>query len=268
MVREAFKKTILPNGEIKHDPDYGENWEAGAVMKANGSDARKIWTPLPSGSGGTTNYVGYWNNWNEDNYVQINDLFEMTGNIVRDFHNSNTTCAGTGDVADGNVDDIKGLINFIRGEDYFDYKGGCDIYDDRNWTDDPEASMLGDIYHSQLVEVGEPNANTTFTANNQEAYWRSINNYAAFKKPNLVDLKLFMQDQMQECFMLLELKAQRVCAVKKSGLVPPFIAAQMPQMLNTNLEGAFERDGVTYSGSNVIFGLMALLLFTMFLSKV
>ena len=54
-------------------------------MKANGSDARKIWTPLVSGSGGTTNYVGYWNNWNEDNYVQINDLFEMTGNIVRTF---------------------------------------------------------------------------------------------------------------------------------------------------------------------------------------
>ena len=252
---KLLRKTILPNGEIKHDPDYGENWEAGAVMKANGSDVRKIWTPLASGSGGTTNYVGYWNNWNEDNYVQINDLFEMTGNIVRDFHNSNTTCAGTGDVADGNVDDIKGLINFIRGEDYFDYKGGCDIYDDRNWSDEPEASMLGDIYHSQLVEVGEPNANTTFTANNQEAYWRSINNYAAFKKTQLGRSKIIYAGS--NAGMLHAFRAEGPEGVRGKeewAFVPPFIAAQMPQMLNTNLEGAFERDGVTYSGSNAIFG--------------
>ena len=69
-------------------------------------------------------------------------------------------------VADGNIDDIKGLINFVRGEDYFDYRGGCGIYADRNWDFCPEdtdindceveSSMLSDIYHSQLVEVGVP----------------------------------------------------------------------------------------------------------------
>ena len=49
---------------------------------------------------------------------------------------------------------------------------------------DAKSSMLADIYHSQLVEVGEPNANTTFTKNNQEAYWRSTQGYAEFKELN------------------------------------------------------------------------------------
>ena len=119
-------------------------------------------------------------------YLQHN-LFEANGNLVRDFHNSNTTCAGVGDVADGNLDDIKGLINFVRGEDYFDYKGGCDLYRDRNWDmgNEAKSSMLADIYHSQLVEVGVPNANATFTKNNQEAYWRSTQGYAEFKRAKL-----------------------------------------------------------------------------------
>ena len=64
---------------------------------------------------------------NENNYNEINTLFEFTGNLVRDFHNSNTTCSFVDGVADGNIDDIKGLINFVRGEDYFDYRGGCGI---------------------------------------------------------------------------------------------------------------------------------------------
>ena len=74
-----FRKTILPTSEIKHSPSYGENWDAGVVMKERGSDARKIWTPLNSSGNNSANYVGNWNNWNENNYNEINTLFEFRG---------------------------------------------------------------------------------------------------------------------------------------------------------------------------------------------
>ena len=48
-----------------------------------------------------------------------------------------------------------------------------------NITED-RPHLLGDIYHSQLVEVGPPSANTDFINMNQEAYWRSANNYQSF----------------------------------------------------------------------------------------
>ena len=59
--------------------------------------------------------------------------------------------------------------------DSFAYEG-CDN------TENIRKSVLGDIYHSQIVEVGAPKANTNFTRNNQEAYWRSIKNYGTWAK--------------------------------------------------------------------------------------
>ena len=78
---------------------------------------------------------------------------------------------------DGNSDDQEGLIEFIRGKDYFDYDGDCNLTETR---DNP----LGDIYHSQLVVVGPPGADTAFSGNNQEAYFRSYNNYPNFAANN------------------------------------------------------------------------------------
>ncbi len=252
---KLLRKTI-ENDVIYHDPDYGQNWDAGEVMKELGSSVRNIWTPLES-TGGNSNYVGFWNNWQDENYVAINNLFEANGNLVRDFHNSNTTCAGVGDVADGNLDDIKGLINFVRGKDYFDYKGGCNIYDDRNWDMGPDAksSMLADIYHSQLVEVGEPNANTTFTKNNQEAYWRSTQGYAEFKRAKLNRPKIVYAGSNGG--MLHAFRAEGAKGVRGSeewAFIPPMIAAQLPLVVNTNYEGAFEDGSETVSGTNAIFG--------------
>ena len=127
--RTLFRKTILPTSEIKHSPSYGgENWD-GVYHEERSSDVRKFGSIRFLGNN-SANYVGNWNNWNENNYNEINTLFEFTGNLVRDFHNSNTTCSFVDGVADGNIDDIKGLINFVRGEDYFDYRGGCGIYAD------------------------------------------------------------------------------------------------------------------------------------------
>ena len=251
-----LRKTIIDD-EVFHDPEYGENWDAGEKMKELGSSVRNIWTPLED-TGGSTNYIGYWNNWDADeNFSAINLLFESTGNVVRDFHNSNTTCAGVGTVADGNIDDIKGLINFVRGKDYFDYKGGCEIYEDRNWDSGPdsESSMLADIYHSQLVEVGEPNANTTFTQNNQEAYWRATQGYAQFKRGQQNRGKIVYAGSnggMLHAFRAEGTKSER--GKEEWAFVPPMIAAQLPLVINTNYEGAFEKGDTNVSGTNAIFG--------------
>ena len=68
---------------------------------------------------------------------------------------------------------LKGLIKFVRGQDYFDYDGDCNLTETR-------PNPLGDIYHSQLVVVGKPSAETAFVSRNQEAYWRSLKNYSSF----------------------------------------------------------------------------------------
>ena len=39
---------------------------------------------------------------------------------------------------------------------------------------------MGDIYHSQLIEVGPPDANLDFTNSNEEAYYRNIKGYQGF----------------------------------------------------------------------------------------
>ena len=43
---------------------------------------------------------------------------------------------------------------------------------------------MGDIYHSQLVEVGAPSASVSFTSQNQEAFFRAKNGYASFASGN------------------------------------------------------------------------------------
>ena len=113
----------------------------------------------------------------------------VTGEEIVDYHretaddtgNTKTMrCFGSGksgsdDIADDIDDDVKGLINFVRGKDYFDYDGDCNITETRS-------KPMGDVYHSQLVTVGVPSAETAFTSTNQESYWRSHKGYVAWAK--------------------------------------------------------------------------------------
>ena len=82
-------------------------------------------------------------------------------------------CKDENGVQDGVADDIKGLIEFTRGTDYFDYAGDCKLTKEREHP-------FGEIYHSELIVVGAPNAETSFNSKNQEAYWRTANNYGRF----------------------------------------------------------------------------------------
>ncbi len=187
-------------------------------------------------------YKTDYNNFTDTNWGQINQLFQRTNNVVSNYHSisdnpiNSQRCKNTSGVANGNEDDIKGLINFVRGQDYFDYDGDCDLTETR---DNP----LGDIYHSELVTVGAPNAETAFTGKNQEAYFRSINNYdtwAASKSNREEIIYVGANDGMLHAF-------NAKTGVEEWAFVPPFIASSMPTMINVNLNQ-------TFGGSNAIYG--------------
>ncbi len=230
------------------DPPYcdsnGCNWDAGKELaeRPGGSETRNIWTALDVTESPSTNYIGNWNNWKPENYKEINFLFERTGNTVLDYHHSTSTCKDKDGVEDGTIDDQKGLINFVRGKDYFDYNGGCDLEEDRG-------SILADIYHSQLVEVGAPGANTLFTSNNQEAYWRASQGYSQFQKANLNRQRIIYAGSNGG--MLHAFRADT--GEEEWAFIPPMVAPNLPLIVNRSFDGKFKKNSKA-GGSNAIFG--------------
>ena len=240
------KKKILSDGTVEHDD--ADNWSASEEIY-NQSE-RKIWTVMPE-----NDYLGNWNNFTVANSDGIRNLFELFDNDILDYHR--VLAAGDGSlvatrcksadvasdvaVADGVEDDLKGLISFMRGNDYFDYDGDCELTEKR-------LNILGDVYHSQLVEVGQPKANTNFTTNNQESYWRSINNYQSFSKEHETRQKIIYAGANDG--MLHAINSDT--GEEEWAFVPPLIAAKIPTIMNVDLNGKVgTHDG---GGSNAIFG--------------
>ena len=234
-----LRKKIDGNGNIdENDPG---NWSF--VDNLPAPENRNMWTVL------VNNFPSYeeqqYNNFKKDNSVEIGQLFNLTGNMIGDYHRVTdiggsdrlSRCKEQPGVQDGVADDIKGLIDFTRGTDYFDYEGDCDLTKTRP---DP----FGEIYHSELIVVGNPNAETSFTSINQEAYWRNFNNYEAFK----------LQHENRERMIYVGSNSGALHAIKSSSgeemwaFVPPFIASKLPRIVNTNLNSEFG------GGSNAIYG--------------
>ena len=129
---------------------------------------QEIWTVLD-----TIDYAPDYNNFVDTNYIEINGMFERLGNEVAAYHNrtldskQHPTIHSYADkvasIQDGNDDDIKGLINFVRGEDYFNYKGDCQLKPRKRTDKNCEIipAILGDIYHSEMIIVGAPGAETS-----------------------------------------------------------------------------------------------------------
>ena len=251
--------------------DDSGNWSA--REKLPNPDARNIWTVLD-----TTDYKPSYNNFVRANASEINGMFERLGNEVAGYHSktstndpANTTrCSGktkpgSADIADGNADDINGLIDFIRGKDYFDYDSDCDLTEMRTTTMDRTKyegdqateetkkavirAYLGDIYHSEMVVVGNPDAETAFVGSNQEAYWRHINNYESWKNDIKRDKVIYVgaNDGMLHAFYADGTKGGQ----EIWGFVPPFIGGVMPTMVNANLN---RTKSLGYGGSNAIYG--------------
>ena len=230
----TLKKTAISSNGVL-DENNSSNWDATDQMPTPNN--RKIWTVIQG-----LDYKTDYNNFTDTNWKKINQLFQKTNNVVSNYHSisnnpiNSQRCKNTSGVENGNEDDIKGLINFVRGQDYFDYDGDCDLTEAR---DNP----LGDIYHSELVTVGAPNAETAFTGKNQEAYFRSINNYdtwAASKSNREEIIYVGANDGMLHAF-------NAKTGVEEWAFVPPFIASSMPTMINVNLNQ-------TFGGSNAIYG--------------
>ncbi len=242
------RTAISSSGVI--DTNDKSNWSAARQLPT--PDKRKIWSEIPG-----KDYKSDLNNFVEANYLEIDGLFGQTGNKVPKYHNidetytvtengvttkyenpKNTTrCKNAPGVRNDNEDDIKGLINFIRGKDYFDYDGDCNLTETR---DNP----LGDIYHSEMVVLGAPSAETAFVGNNQEAYWRSIKGYdswAAGKSTREEIIYVGANDGMLHAF-------NSKTGKEEWAFVPPFVASSMPTMVNVNLN----RSGI--GGSNAIYG--------------
>ena len=210
--------------------DDSGNWSA--REKLPNPDARNIWTVLD-----TTDYKPSYNNFVRANASEINGMFERLGNEVAGYHSktstndpANTTrCSGktkpgSADIADGNADDINGLIDFIRGKDYFDYDSDCDLTEMRTTTMD-RSKYEGDQATEETKKAVIRAYLEIFTI---QKWWllviqmQKLLSLDQIKKHTggtlttmslgktiLKEIKLFMLELMMECFMLFTLMVPR-----------------------------------------------------------
>ena len=246
-----LRKTLNPDGTVDHDPDAAGNWDAAEEIKkqasaAGAADSRNIWTAMPDAP-----YFGNWDNFNTNNTDTIERLFGILGYNIQDYHHVGSDCdvRGTDGIVTGISDDLTGLINFTNGTDYFDYDGDCNITESRK-------HVLGDIYHSQLVEIGPPDASIDFRSANEEAYFRATNNYQNFMHKHKNRRKVIYAGS--NAGMLHAINAAD--GSEEWAFVPPFIAGIMPSIINPELDGEVkvgtEADGTNLmgGGTNAIFG--------------
>ena len=234
---KILRKKLKANGDVIHEMGLSGNWNAAVEMRAQSRDAgvpdaRNLWTAMP-----TVPYIGNWDNFTTENSDAIGSLFESLNYTVKDYHDGATGC-NLG--SNGNADDIVGLINFMSGVDYFDYDGDCNINEKRD-------SVMGDVYHSQLVEVGKPDANVKFEDNNQEAYWRAKNNYQSFAMNNFSRKSVIYAGANSGVLHAIDAETGQ----ELWGFIPPFVAGLLPQVINKNYNGKVNG---TNGGSNPIFG--------------
>ena len=251
---------------VIHEMTHDGNWDAAKkILTQAKTTGRNIWTalPVPEEELGETeedkadreslDYIGNWNNFttsNQANLDAISDLFDRLGFELTDYHNSTSECSidnGRSKTVgeDGTDDELKGLINFVRGQDYFDYNGNCNITEFRD-------HILGDIYHSQLIEIGPPDGNTDFTNNNEEAYYRSLKNYQFFRTKHANRKNIIYAGSNSGVLHAIDAKT----GLEEWAFVPPFIAGKFPTIINEDLDGATEGivEGEPAGGSNAIFG--------------
>ena len=153
---KGFIKKYKLNSNGSFGDEVWKNDTKSASMGLIGKEAsnRKIWTA-------SINKIGDYNNFVTSNRDILKLKIFTTG----------------GSPTDTEVDN---LINFVRGTDTYDEDG------DKNTTE--ERHKLADIYHSDLIVVGEPEAATLDNGNNNYIYtekkYRADNGYNSFKNSN------------------------------------------------------------------------------------
>ena len=143
-------KGSLKKYQLNADGSFGTvQWDAADKLNAKSASARNIWT---SGIG-----ISGINNFTTGYRDSLKTLI-FPSQIPTDTQTEN-------------------LINFIRGVDVYDQDG------DGNKTE--SIHKLADIYHSELVVVGPPEASAlddgSSNGQKKDSYYRSQNNYNNFK---------------------------------------------------------------------------------------
>mgnify|MGYP001301763491 CR=1 FL=1 len=249
--RGTLKKTKLnDDGSVVEDSKGNPKveWEADKEMPI--PSQRKIWTVLKGGA--KTDYkTNNYNNFVTSNRDEIYEAFTRFGVGIQDYHSQTTAvntsrCKSVSTVEDGIDDDTEGLISFYRGQDYFDYDGDCNLTEKRV-DSDGNHSYLGDIYHSEMIVVGKPNAETSFTSEREEAYWRSLNKYDAWATDLENREEIIYVGANDGMLHAINHKTGK----EKWAFIPPFILGQMPLTMNKSLN----TDKPSPSGgSNAIYG--------------
>jgi type IV pilus assembly protein PilY1 len=145
-------KGNLKKYKLKADGTFdAELWDAATKLNSKKASARNIWT---IGIGNSS-----LNNFTTSNRDQLKALL---------FSNAQNAVTNT---------QVDNLINFIRGVDTYDQDG------DKNTTE--EIHKLADIYNSDVIVVGAPEASTSDNGNSNfnktDAFYRLVNNYNNFK---------------------------------------------------------------------------------------
>ena len=237
----TIKRTAI-NSKGELDTKDKGNWTA--LDKLPTSKKRKIWSAIPG-----TDYKTDYNNWVESNKDDIESILTLFGFNILNYHRTannddgstnNKRCANSPGVDDGTDDDLKGLINFVRGIDYFDYDADCDLTETR-------AKPMGDIYHSQLVVVGAPKAETAYINQDQEAYYRSKNGYDEFAERLAKRKEVLYVGSNSGLLHAID----AVTGIELWAFMPPFIAAKLPRVMNTLLN---ETTPAAKGGTNAVYG--------------
>ena len=224
-------------------PGLTEVWSANNVIPD--PDSRKIWTAL---DGDTS-----MNNFNDGNVGKIRNLFTLQGNIIQEYHRKTVgnypanlvRCSNFG--KDGTIDDEdKGIINFVRGEDYFNYMNDCKTLKSKRMKpkkDDPknfEKGYLADIYNSSLLVVGPPNASMESSTSLTEAFFRKSKAYGNFKNTNSNRLEVVYAAANNGILHAFSTRDQGGYKAGEEiwGFVPPLIIPKMPKIINSSLNSA------------------------------
>ncbi|NQV78538.1 MAG: VWA domain-containing protein, partial [Lutibacter sp.] len=142
-------KGSLKKYKLNSDGKFGAvQWDAADKLNAKSASTRNIWTPEISTS---------LNNFTTSNRDALKS---------RMFPSQSPTDT-----------EVENLINFIRGVDTYDQDG------DGNKTE--SIHKLADVYHSDLIIVGKPEApvidDGTINSQKKDSYYRLQNNYNNFK---------------------------------------------------------------------------------------
>ena len=236
-----LRKKLKADGTVEHNTDPGNehgNWSAATMIKRNSTsssevDTRNIWSAMPGSP-----YLGNWDNFNTNASDAIRDLFDRLGYTIPDYHTASSDCPDVGnDTVLG--DEVIGLINFMKGNDYFDYDADCDVTEVRD-------HVMGDIYHSQLVEVGAPDANVSFSNTNEEAFFRATHGYQNFMNNYATRRNIIYAGSNSGILHAINAKTGE----EEWAFIPPFIGSLIPQIVNPGLDGDVDGGG----GTNPIFG--------------